>query len=108
MNLTSQPSFRSDIRKWVEQSIYIRISVAFAGSMNRALHSIQNMYVQCNCAYVYFVLLFFFKTLFIKLKKYYIQVTSQTNINTSQKQFVTACMQTKLRLAEICKAAFSG
>ena len=49
VNLTSQPSFRSDICKWVEQSwtaaknslricaVNIRIAFAFAGSMNRAL-----------------------------------------------------------------------
>ena len=50
VNLTSQPSFRSNIRKWVERSstaanfslricdVNIRIAFALAGSMNRALH----------------------------------------------------------------------
>ena len=49
VNLTSQLSFRSDIRKWVERSwtaanircefcdVNIRFAFAFAGSMNRAL-----------------------------------------------------------------------
>ena len=49
VNLTSQPSFRSDIRKWVEQScpaanfslricdVNIRIAFAFTESMNQAL-----------------------------------------------------------------------
>ena len=49
VNLTSQPSFRSNIRKWVKQSstaanyplriydVNIRFAFAFAGGMNRAL-----------------------------------------------------------------------
>ena len=86
VNLTSQPSFRSDIRKWVEQSwtaanfllricdVDIRIASASAGSMNRALHSFTGRWkIHTGLKYLPWIQGHWLKPLAIKLRIWQVQ-----------------------------------